>query len=203
MTRYPEPGKCKKRLAKHIGAEDAAEIHRRLAERTIQVCCAFRKESGAELVVLYSGGSRYLMENWLGKNTRLLRQKGAHLGERMKKAFDWAFGRGAKRAILVGTDCPELSEEVLLEGFSLLSQCDLVLGPARDGGYYLIGLRRPCSALFENISWGSSKVLDETIQKARAVGLSTRFTRALSDLDTVEDLLLFQALIISKRNWEK
>ncbi len=197
MTRYPEPGRCKKRLAKHIGAEDAAEIHRRLAERTLEVCRAFRKESGAELVVLYSGGSRFLMENWLGKNTRLLRQKGAHLGERMKQGFDWAFYRGAKRVVLVGTDCPELSKDVLLEGFSLLSQCDLVLGPARDGGYYLIGLGRPCSALFENISWGSSKVLDETIQKARAVGLSTRFTRALSDLDTVEDLLHFKVLITS------
>ncbi len=149
-------------------------------------------------MVLYSGGSRYLMENWLGMDIRLLRQKGAHLGERMKNGFDWAFDRGAKRAILLGTDCPELSEEVLLEGFSLLSQCDLVLGPARDGGYYLIGLRRPCSALFENISWGTSRVFDETIQRTRAAGISTRFTRTLSDLDTIEDLPLFQALITSK-----
>jgi hypothetical protein len=117
-----------------------------------------------------------------------LPQSGADLGARMSAAFDEAFGSGARRVALVGSDVPRLSRDDIRLALGSLEDHDLVLGPAQDGGYYLVALdaRRP--ALFDGIAWGTASVLAATLEKAAALGLTVRVLEERRDVDTVEDL---------------
>jgi len=120
-------------------------------------------------------------------------QSGPDLGARLAAAFAGMLAGTSDRALVIGTDCPDLGPEVLGRALGALAGSDLVLGPARDGGYYLIGLRRPVPALFSGIEWGSSHVLEETLARARDLGLAMHMLEALGDLDTPADLVGFIA----------
>jgi rSAM/selenodomain-associated transferase 1 len=120
-------------------------------------------------------------------------QAGDNLGERLSRAFDELLGGPDDRAVAIGADCPELEAGVIREAFVALEACDLVLGPASDGGYFLIGLRRPVPALFEDIAWGSDRVLEQTLERAKGAGLKTALLGGLADLDTPDDLVRFLA----------
>ena len=120
-------------------------------------------------------------------------QSGPDLGARLTAAFVGLFQGGSDRAVVIGTDCPDLTPEALRRALGALAGSDLVLGPAHDGGYYLIGLRRPMPALFLGIEWGSGRVLEETLSRARDMGLAAHMLEALGDLDTPADLVRFIA----------
>jgi hypothetical protein len=106
----------------------------------------------------------------------------------MALAFDSAFTNGADRVAIIGADCPGLTSEVMAKAFSLLTSHDLVLGPANDGGYYLVGLTRPCSRLFAHIPWGADAVLGETLDAARELGMAFALLEPLDDVDRPGDL---------------
>lgn len=110
------------------------------------------------------------------------------LGKNMYEAFEHVFHRGYRRAVLVGTDIPGLSAGIIRKAFRILAGKDLVYGPARDGGYYLVGMSRLIKEVFEDVPWSSDQTLQKSISQAARAGAAVGFTETLSDLDTAEDL---------------
>ena len=187
FCRYPVPGSVKTRLHPLLGPLGAAELHRDLSERVLSQARAVSEERGAGLDVCFTGGGRFSMERWMGRGPRYAAQEGRDLGERMKNAFQTAFHSGARRVILVGTDVPDLTAGVLHRALDSLFHAEIVLGPSRDGGYWLMGLNRPAS-LFAGIPWGTEAVLSRTVERAERSGLQVRLLDPLRDIDTPDDL---------------
>jgi rSAM/selenodomain-associated transferase 1 len=190
FTRYPEPGKAKTRLIPVLGTQGAAELHRCMAEDTIGWAIQLKKYHLVTVEVRYDGGSKDLMEKWLGRNVSYLHQGSGDLGERMSRAFVEAFQAGIKFVIIAGTDCPDLEMDIVLSAFGMLRQCDVVLGPAKDGGYYLIGFRSDTFLLeaFEGIHWGSETVLEQTMNILEMAGCNIHLLSEWRDVDTFADL---------------
>jgi uncharacterized protein len=187
FTRCPEPGRVKTRLIPALGSRGAAELHRRLTERTIAQVHLVRQQRQVRVEIRYTGGSEAQIRSWLpGEN--LAAQTEGDLGARLCQAFADGFASGVQRLVAIGADCPTLSPAILTAAFEQLLTRDLVLGPARDGGYYLLGLSRPAPALFASINWGTGAVLAETVASAAAAGLSISFLEPLADVDRPEDL---------------
>lgn len=194
FTRFPEPGRVKTRLIEKLGARGAADLHRKMTEQVLQRIEPIRAVRKLHIQISYCGGSPSAMAAWLGTSGTLCRQQGTDLGRRMEHAFSHAFARGAQRVLLIGADCPGLSSKIITNGLEKLDTHSLVLGPAADGGYYLIGLCRPDSQpvpsiLFDDIDWGSSKVLQQTVNQAGRAGISPAFLPKLHDIDRPEDLV--------------
>ncbi|HAK94415.1 MAG TPA: hypothetical protein DCM87_05300 [Planctomycetes bacterium] len=192
FTRYPEPGTTKTRLIPALGAEGAARLQRRMTERAVAAARALARSRGAAVRVAFSGGSAARMRRWLGNSIAFVPQAGADLGERMLDALQGAFAAGHRRVVLAGTDCPGLGEAVLAGAFDTLPAHDLVLGPALDGGYYLIGMARAIPELFAGIPWSTEVVFERTRAAAAAKGLRIACTQVLGDIDRPEDLQAWQ-----------
>ncbi len=172
-----------------LGEEGAADLHRKMTLQLIEEANNLKKTRQVSLEVLYRGGTESLMRRWLGPNYSYKVQKEGDIGDRMFYAFEEQFGMCAQRVVLIGTDIPGLSASVLERAFQELLSRDLVLGPAEDGGYYLIGLnRRPNRALFTGIPWGSQEVLKSTLNIAKGLGFSVALLERLRDIDEPEDL---------------
>jgi rSAM/selenodomain-associated transferase 1 len=120
-------------------------------------------------------------------------QTGRDLGERLGRVFGDLLGGPDDRVVAIGVDCPDLEPGIILEAYEALSASDLVLGPASDGGYYLLALRRMAPQLFEGVDWGTERVLEQTLERAKRAGLETALLGGLSDLDTPDDLVRFIA----------
>ena len=190
MTRLPCAGRNKTRLIPALGAEGAAEFHDSLARHAIGRASSFVLSTpGARLLVRLDGGTPIEGKVWLGDASVDCQEQGiGDLGERMELAANEAFSEGAERVVIIGTDCPSIDESVLTKAFAALEKNDLVFGPALDGGYYLLGLKKPTPPIFRNIPWGSAEVLDKSLQAARHRGLSTTLLDPLPDVDTPDDL---------------
>lgn len=158
----------------------------------------FLQKESAGLLVFYEGGNSTLMRSWLGGGIEYQPQSEGDLGTRMSSAFETTFSLGFKQMVMTGTDCPGLSAGILAEAFRMLERHHLVLGPAADGGYYLIGLKGLDLHLFEDVHWGTSRVLGETLERARALGMETGFLEQLSDVDRPEDLDNFKRFFTVK-----
>jgi uncharacterized protein len=184
FTRYPEPGKTKTRLIPALGENGAAQLHRRMAEHTVQQALAL----SCHIEVWYVGGSEELMQNWLGTDLLYREQPIGDLGDRMCAAFRSAFEQSYQSVMIVGTDCPGLTTALLIEGFAALQSQVVTIGPAIDGGYYLIGLRCLVPELFKGISWSTAMVLKETLQVADRLNLDFKLLPYLHDIDIPEDL---------------
>jgi uncharacterized protein len=184
FTRYPEPGRVKTRLIPALGADGAQRLHREMAEHTLKQLSAFQ----GEVVIYFEGGSREKMEQWLGEERLYRSQAGDTLGERLQRAFQDALSEGKKKVVAIGTDCPQLALEHVEKSFLMLEDAGLALGPALDGGYYLVGLSGPCGDLFDDIPWGSDRVFKATLEKARLLGMKTAVLETLADVDNREDL---------------
>ena len=129
------------------------------------------------------------MAGWLGRDLDYVIQSEGDLGDRMRLAFEKGFRQGWQRVVLIGSDLPELTPSIIRESFDRLASHDLVLGPAQDGGYYLIGLKASCPELFGNpIVWGTKEVLKNTLITADQLGLRTALLVRLRDVDRPEDL---------------
>lgn len=185
FTRYPEDGRVKTRLIPALGAAGAKRLHRRMTEDTVS-----KLKGTANIEVCYDGGDEGLMREWLGGEFIYTPQGPGNLGERLHAAFLRAFRQGEDRVAAVGTDCPGLEKTHMEEAFFLLTRQDLVLGPAADGGYYLIGLRNMYPEIFTGIPWGTGEVFRQTKKKAAAMELKTAVLAELTDVDRPEDLAL-------------
>jgi rSAM/selenodomain-associated transferase 2/rSAM/selenodomain-associated transferase 1 len=191
FCRYPAPGRTKTRLIPVLGPTGAAELHRWLTEKTFETikAIALRRRIGVE--VRFDGGSELKMRRWLGPGAIFSRQGEGDLGERMHAAFVNAFQSGCRRVVLLGTDIPGLNKNHLGKAFAALAEQDLVLGPSTDGGYWLMGLRRPAH-VFQGINWGTEKVLEQTIVLAKRHGLTVHQLDPLTDIDTEDDFKRWQ-----------
>jgi rSAM/selenodomain-associated transferase 2/rSAM/selenodomain-associated transferase 1 len=214
FTRWPEAGKVKTRLVPPLGPEGAADLHRRMAESTVEGARAFAagRAAGhaaghATVQVRFSGGDAARMREWLGcpaPGLDFAPQGPGDLGERMARAFGDAFASGARVAVVVGTDCPGLTADVIARAFSSARGGDLVLGPAADGGYYLIGMRRDLARsavprVFEGVGWGTDEVLGQTLARAREAGLAVRQLETLADVDRPDDLPIRERALAAAR----
>jgi len=193
FTRYPRPGDVKTRLIPALGAEGAAELQRVMTQHTMNWARELAARMAVSVEVHYDGGTHADMRNWLGRDLIHRPQTAGNLGRRMADAFRQAFDEGAGRVVIVGTDCPGITARLAGDAFVALDGADLALGPARDGGYYLIGLRKPALELFAGIRWGTGEVLERTLSAARELGLSHELLESLADVDRPEDLFLWKA----------
>ena len=186
FVKYPGRGAVKTRLARRIGRETAVEVYRCFVADTV----AMAREAGFRpWVFFHPRAARRAMIEWLGPDLAYEPQKGRDLGERMCGAFQRAF-RECRRAVLVGSDTPDLPPAVVREAFHGLERHDAVLGPAFDGGYYLIGLTSAglLPALFQGLAWGGALVFERTRQLLEEKGLSFHLLPPWGDIDEYEDL---------------
>lgn len=179
-----EVGKVKTRLAATIGKDAALSVYKQLLEHTAIVT----RNIPVDKFVFYSN---HVVEKdvWDNEHYSKRVQKGNDLGEKMKNAFAEIFHLGYSNVVLIGTDCPKITGAIIGEAFDKLVEVDAVIGPALDGGYYLIGLKSNCSSIFENISWSTSSVLQETITKCKSARLLFILLQTLQDIDEENDLL--------------
>jgi len=187
FVKNPERGKVKSRLAAVIGNDSAVSVYKNIVDRMLSTL----KEGTFPLYICFSPkNAQKPVKNWLGREYRYIPQNGKDLGERMRNGFTEAFEMGFKKVVLIGSDIPDLALEFIEEAFITLNKSDAVIGPAFDGGYYLIGFKDKTFSpqVFEGIAWGTQNVFDETVKKLK------RFKRAVHalpyqrDIDTAKDL---------------
>ena len=195
FTRYPIPGKTKTRLIPALGAVGAANLHRELTEQTLTQARHLNTAEAIAVEVHVAGGEEHPdLAKWLGADLVYQLQGNGDLGDRMALSIDLALRAGRERVIIIGTDCPGLNADLLKSAFQTLHSHDLVLGPAIDGGYYLIGLRRFIPELFVGISWGTAEVLQQTVNIANKLGVSVGYLPPLADIDRPEDLPVWERI---------
>jgi rSAM/selenodomain-associated transferase 1 len=181
-------GKVKTRLASGMGELRALEIYRHLIQSTYSVL----EDVSAPVWTYYSD---FIPETVNPPIEKSFVQEGHDLGERMANAFARSFELGMDKVVLIGTDCPSLQSHHLNQAFEALTHSDLVVGPATDGGYYLIGMKRRADYLFEGINWSAAEVLSQTLAVATAHGLHFNLLDELSDIDTQEDWECYRSQI--------
>ncbi len=196
FAKAPIPGQVKTRLSPALTEDEAATLHGSFVldtlERTKAAIGKFKIPVARFLACAPSSTHVFFRIMEARHGVTLLDQQGDELGARMHHTFDHLFSQGYQRVILVGTDAPSLPLTHYRDAMEALSRHDLVIGPASDGGYYLIGMTRPQASLFESIPWSTDRVMPLTQEKALAAGLKTALLPTWSDVDTVDDL---QALI--------
>ena len=189
MARAPEIGRVKTRLAATVGTSAALEIYRWLGRRAISAACEVR--DATVVVQLTPANQQSSIVEWLGapdmSGIRTRPQVEGDLGARMRAAIADALDGGATSAIVIGTDSPDLSSSVIEQAFDMLAHCDVVLGPAYDGGYYLLGVRAAHPVLFEDIPWSTDDTMRRTIDAAQSAGLRVALLDSLADIDTADD----------------
>jgi uncharacterized protein len=185
FCRTPLLGGVKKRIAKRIGEQNALRIYRHLLNSTLKTLSGI---PGPKSIFFYGEGGDYFEE--FENRFRLQKQQGRDLGERMYQALRSSEKEGYQRNVLVGADIPDLTAEDLIHALAELENNDLVLGPALDGGYYLVGGKKSRREIFEDIPWGTSQVYFKTLEKARKLKMRVGIGNKKSDIDTHEDILL-------------
>ncbi len=183
FVKNPVEGKVKTRLAKTIGDQNALLIYHALLNHTRTIA--------SEISV-----SRYLFydekieinDDWFNDLYTKNQQVNGDLGKRMSAAFEHVFSKGVSKAIIIGSDCIELTTEIITNAFELLENNDVVIGPALDGGYYLLGMKTLHNCIFENKSWSTDLLIAETLESLKKENLSVQLMPKLSDIDTETDL---------------
>lgn len=196
FTRYPEPGTTKTRMIPELGKEGAAELQRQMTEHIISRAKALGGKKSVPVEVRYEGGSERLMAQWLGPGLSYSRQGSGDIGLRMGRALQDALGQGCETAVIIGADIPDITTDILQGAFAALCKNDLVLGPASDGGYYLIGVHRRSFKhwhphLFCGIKWGTEHVLPQTLEIADHLKITYNLLPTLRDVDRPEDLIVW------------
>ncbi len=188
MTRLPREGRNKTRLIPALGPAGATSFHDRLARHAIGRASSYvLGHPGSRLEIHLEGGAPSQGRSWLGE-VDCISQENGDLGERMNAAVERAFSEGARRVVVIGTDCPSIDEALLGEAFASLENREIVFGPAVDGGYYLVGLSRPCREIFTGITWGGPDVLRQSLAAAKNIGINPTLLETMSDVDFPEDL---------------
>ncbi len=188
LLKAPRPGLAKTRLAASLDAEAAAAIGVVLVERTVAVLRRLEVSPAVGVEIRFSPEdaepeiARWVQPGWLCRH-----QGEGDLGRRLQRSFATAFEEGATRVLAIGTDCPGLQESDLLGSLDHLRHREVVLGPALDGGYWLIGLGAPADDLFTEMPWSTAAVFDTTLERALRAGRSAHVLRRLADIDTLAD----------------
>lgn len=183
FVKHPEPGKVKTRLAADIGDEKAVQVYRILLQHTYLIT----RQAGKTLYVFYSE-EPVESDIWEGPHIIKRKQRGTDLGERMYQAFEEVFSDGYNQVVIVGSDCYELTTDIIRDAFAALEQKDAVIGPALDGGYYLLGQKKNNSPLFRNKIWSTDTVFTDTLQDFAEEQLTYDALPVLSDVDVVADI---------------
>lgn len=185
FIKFPEPGKVKTRLAKDLGNKKAADIYRQVVELILKNTSPF--DHAYDRIVFYDPVARQKdFAEWLPEE-QLILQQGSDVGARMHNAIRVLLDRGGEKVVLTGADIPDLSGRIIESAFQELTRADIVIGPARDGGYYLIGMKSPHAEIFRNIPWSTGRVFEETMRRIAKLQLGCAGVTALSDLDTADD----------------
>ncbi len=198
FVKAPIPGDVKTRLIPFLSGLEAADLYKCFVEDVLK--STSQLSHLARIHVAYQSHPKASNLSWLNhKNSHeIFHQEGRSLGERLIHAVGVAFGRGAKQVVVIGTDSPNLPADYIENAFNALQDADVVLGPALDGGYYLVGLSRPCLRLFEDVSWSSDQVFERTNHNAEKYGYTLRVLPHHYDVDTWDDLMtLYKELLIS------
>jgi uncharacterized protein len=186
FAKRPEAGRCKTRLAKDVGDANALLIYQALLAYTLKTVI----ETPYRKVLLVDPPEAVAdAEDWAPGMDLYLSQAAGDLGARMSAAVSEAFARGAKKALLIGCDCPQISKESVISTFAGLDRYDVILGPTVDGGYYLLGLKEVHASLFQDIPWSTGEVFEKTLNILKFQTLSYISLNAFSDVDTLEDFM--------------
>ncbi|MBS0660385.1 MAG: TIGR04282 family arsenosugar biosynthesis glycosyltransferase [Verrucomicrobia bacterium] len=187
FVKRPRPGEVKTRLAADLGPEAAADAYRRL---TAAVLRALPREIPLR-ICFAPDEAQAEVETWLSPSlaqpATYHPQGGGDLGVRLAGAFAAAFEAGAERVVVLGSDCIDLTADLLRGAFAALQEVDAVLGPSPDGGYYLLGLRRPSPRVFAGIAWSTERVAAQTLERLAELGWSHRLLPARTDVDTLAE----------------
>ena len=187
LARHPRVGAVRSRLAHTLGEKVAMEFHRLSAERLFLEL--ERLPFPVQRFLFYSGSEdEVALRKWTGNSFVYEQQKGADRGERLRHAFGATFARRVRKAVIVGTDVPDLTAGLIDEALHLLDTYDVVIGPDHNGGYYLLGLKAVHDDLFHNVPWGTSRVYGYTLRMIKALDLSLAFLPMLIDVNTEADL---------------
>ena len=195
FARFPVTGKVKTRLIPALGAEGAAALHRRLVLRTLRTAHALCQAENVELEIRFAGDDENEMRHWLGDGWLCRPQCEGDLGRRMAGAFADSFREDSPATVIIGSDCPALTPEVLAAAFESLKTNPVVFGPATDGGYYLIGLTRLVPELFQGVAWGTETVLAQSKEILARNDSKPALLTPLDDLDRPEDLTAWRRFV--------
>ncbi|WP_026945659.1 TIGR04282 family arsenosugar biosynthesis glycosyltransferase [Algoriphagus marincola] len=182
-------GKVKTRLAKDLGDHKALEIYDRLCKFTHRIC----SQVAVDKFLYYSNFVPEDKPRYGSYHFKV--QTGIGLGERMSNAFSDLFSAGYQKVLIIGTDCAEINPELFLEAFETLNHRDVVIGPAEDGGYYLLGMSQYFPQLFHDVNWSTSEVIYQTKSNIKSIGISYSELAVRSDIDTLEDWQKMKSLI--------
>jgi uncharacterized protein len=187
FVRAPRPGKVKTRLARTLGDERAAEFYRLCTDNTLKEINLLPQE--VEKYIFFAESvNNCEMNRLIGLGFKVAVQEGKSLGERLDNAFRKVFENGARKVVIIASDVPDLSAKIMKEAIDDLDNCDVVIGPCYDGGYYLIGMRELNKKLFMGIAWGTDRVYRQTLDSAKSNGLTILRMPILIDIDTEADL---------------
>ena len=195
FARFPVAGKVKTRLIPALGAEGAAALRRRLVLRTLRTAHALCQSENVELEIRFAGDDESEMRHWLGDGWLCRPQCEGDLGQRMAGAFADSFREDSPATVIIGSDCPALTPEVLAAAFESLKMNPVVFGPATDGGYYLIGLTRLVPELFQGVAWGTETVLAQSKEILARNDSKPALLTPLDDLDRPEDLTAWRRFV--------
>ena len=193
MARFPKAGAVKTRLIPALGAQGAAELHRELAAHCVARMRPLQSTGEARVEVHVDGGSTASVRAWLGRWPRVVPQADGDLGDRLRAALSSALTSGAASGVVLGSNCPGVRATHVRAALRQLTTHDVVIGPAEDGGYWLLGIRadaasRALAALFDGISWGGDSVFRQTVERAHAASLTVATLDELADVDRPEDV---------------
>lgn len=186
MIKYPDPGRVKTRLAREIGEVRAAEICRQVAELVVRQTSP-TADTYQRIVFIDPPEKEADFRAWL-PGEELVAQQGLDLGQRMDSIIRYLLGRAAEKAVITGADIPKLDRNIIRQAFKKLDRVDVVIGPACDGGYYLVGMKNPTPELFIDMPWSTKNVFSETVRILEKIGKSYELLPVLTDIDTIEDL---------------
>lgn len=187
FARRPVEGKVKTRLAKTIGSSEALSVYRQLLNYTHSVLLTV----DADRFVYYSDEIDE-KDHWLNRHYFKRLQAEGDLGDKMKQAFDELFQMGYQKVIILGTDCPELESQHIQNAINELEEKDVVIGPAKDGGYYLLGKKKMIADLFSNKLWSTDQVFNQTLSDLERLNISYSLLSTLTDIDEEADWLPFK-----------
>lgn len=195
FARAPQRGTVKTRLAASVGDDEALAIYRELAEGVVRGI----QDAGWRVVIRCSPDDGVtLVRDWLGQGLSVKPQGPGDLGARMAHAMEAEFASGAQRVVIVGTDCPEVTADVIRGAFAALDHVSVVFGPAFDGGYYLVGASQPVPAVFRDVPWSSADTLAVSLRRAGDGGHAFAQLRPLGDIDTESD---WRAWLARRSTW--
>jgi rSAM/selenodomain-associated transferase 1 len=190
FVKYPEKGKVKSRLSSELNENFTKNLYKMFVK---DLLFTLNKAKYPKIICYYPKKNIDKFKAWLGKNYRYYAQSGENLGERMKSCFEFAFKQNFEKVIVIGSDSPDLSENILNTAFSSLNDNDTVIGPTYDGGYYLLGFKKNSYSpeVFNGINWSTKTVFEETMNKLNSENIKTKVLDYWGDIDTINDLNQF------------